>query len=177
MWIAGIAGVALLVDIDELQAAGNDPAGLAGFLDGMIQHEQQFGVQAAVVVIDEDGALFEFVAVLLNDQIHDGLHQRMGGVDQARHGGANAIQQPHILLLEADSLVFAQDGIGIAGVAAGDLPVALADAAGNEGDFVAAGLRPMKDWPRRCGTGRARQVGRRWSYKRWTGHPCPSDRC
>jgi hypothetical protein len=104
----------------------------------VVDDEHHLGRQAHVARVHQHRALLELVAVLLEHQVGHRLHQRVGRVQQAGHRRADAVKHADVLLLEADALVAAQHGVGIAAVAPGDLAVALADDGRDVGDLVAA---------------------------------------
>jgi hypothetical protein len=103
----GIADLAVAVDGHELQAARYNQARLAALLDRMVDEEQQLRIDALVVGVHQHGALLQLAPVLLDHQIHNRLHERMGRMQQARHRFIRLVLDADLVLLEADSLVFA----------------------------------------------------------------------
>ena len=123
-------------DFDELHPLGNDAAipGSVdpGVLDGVFEVEQRSGLVAFVRVIDQDRTAFQQVAVPLDDEVERGIEQRMAWADEGRQWLAGNADKG---LLEGDPLVALQDGL-----AAADLPVAVADYGRNMLDLVAVRL-------------------------------------
>ncbi|MNZ54650.1 hypothetical protein D3C78_725570 [compost metagenome] len=133
----GVQGVAVLVDLDELQATRNH-LGLCAALGGVlahavVDHEQHFRRGAVVVGVDQHRALLEFAAVGREDQVCGGHHQRVAGVDQVGHWLA---VQTDMLLLEADAFVLLEHRR--AGFA--DHSVTLAQSRRHMADLVAPGF-------------------------------------
>ncbi len=99
----GKGGAAIGQDADELQALGNDLT-VAGFhLVG--EEEEQRKLVAVISRVHEDGALAEEVGVLLQQDIAEGEHERVAGMNHAGEGEARAVQRAHGILGEADALV------------------------------------------------------------------------
>ena len=113
----GIADLAVAVDGHELQAARHNQARFAALLDRVVDEEQELRIDALVVGVHQHGALFELAAVLLDHQVHNRLHERMGRVQQARHRFIGLVLDADLVLLEADPLVFGHHRIHVAPVA------------------------------------------------------------
>ena len=125
-------------DADELEALGKDLA-VAGF-DLVGEQEEQMRLVAVVGRVHEDGALAQEVAVLFQQHVADGEHERVAGMKHAGEGSAGLVQRADGFLGEADALVALEHGSEFAAVAAGDEAVALADRGRNVGDLEAVGL-------------------------------------
>ena len=104
----------------------------AGVLDGVFEEEEDARYCAGVALVDQDGALFEQVAVARQRAVDDGVEQRMAGTDEGG-GGLAAVGDQR--LFEGDAFVAAQH------VHAGaDGPLDVAQRGGHVGDLVAAVL-------------------------------------
>lgn len=104
---AGVDGVSLRVDLDELHATRDDARGVCPFLDGVIDNEHHLRGDAHITRVHQYRPLLELVAVSFQHKVGDRLHQGVTGMDEAGHRGADTVGQPHVLLLEADALVAA----------------------------------------------------------------------
>ena len=99
----------------------------------VLQIEEQPGVLAGVVVVHQDRAALQQVAVALENEVDGGVEERVARADQL---GARLLVHP--VLLEADALVAREDRAPDA-----DQAVALADGRRDVGDLVAARLAPV----------------------------------
>ncbi|MNE16141.1 hypothetical protein D3C80_1090780 [compost metagenome] len=106
---ASVDCVAMLIDLDKLQTAGNG-FGLTTVLrqvlpNTVVNHEQHLRLNAVVIGINENRALLELTAMCREDQVGAGHHQRMARMNEVGHRFA---MQTHMLLFKADALVLLQ---------------------------------------------------------------------
>ena len=135
---AGKAGSPVGSDVDELEPLRDD--GVVARLDLVGDEEEERGLGAIVGRIHEDRALAHEIAVLLQDEVADGKHERMTRVDHLGESSVGPVKRADGFFGEADTLVAFQHGGQFAAIAPGDLAVTLADKGGDVGDFEAARL-------------------------------------
>ena len=97
---------AVLPDLHKMNVLGNRSAGAIfqdhAVLNGILDIEQDAGILAVILVVDQNRAALHYVNIALPHQINDGFQQRMSGADKlCLHLTGN----PAILLIKADTLV------------------------------------------------------------------------
>ena len=87
---------------------------LARIRDGVFEVSEETDVLAIVVVIDENGALPQDAAAMLEDDVDDGVEQWMAGAEQL---GMMSIRHIDLMFLEADAFIALQDMFEMVGCA------------------------------------------------------------
>jgi hypothetical protein len=122
--------------VDELEPLGKDSA-VAG-LDLVGDEEKKRGFFALVNGVHEDRALAHQIAVLLKNDVTDGEHERVTGMDHLGEGNAWPVEWADGFLSETCALVAFQDWGEFPAVAPSYLAVALANEGGDVSDLPAA---------------------------------------
>jgi len=130
-------------DADELQPLGEDLVVAGADLVG--QQEEQVRLVAAVGRVYQERPLAQQVAVLLEQQVAHGEHERVAGMQHGGERRARPVERSHRVLGEADALVTFQDRGQLAAVAPGDDAVAVADSDRDVGDLEAGPLARVHD--------------------------------
>ena len=90
--------------------------------------------------VHKDCTLAEKVTVLFQQQVADGEHERMTGMEHGSEGGAGFVERADSFFGKADALVAFKNRGEVAAVAAGDEAVTLADGGRDVGDLESPGL-------------------------------------
>ena len=108
--IVQMARHAVVIELDVEHPLRDDApiagTGDAGVLQGMLDGEEHTGRRAVVALVDEDRAALEQVAVAFQDQVDDGVEQRMAWTDESRQRLPGRGDQR---LLEHDPFVAGED--------------------------------------------------------------------
>ena len=137
----GKGGRSIGRDADKLEALGEHLV-VAGF-DLVGEQEEQMRLLAIVGRVHKNSALTEEIAVLFQNQVAHGEHQRVAGMEHCGEGRAWLVERPDSFAGETDALVTLEHGSEFAAVTAGDDAVALADGGRNMRDLEAGGLSRM----------------------------------
>src|SRR5690606_21023050 len=108
----------------------------AALVNGVIDDQQHPWFKAHIIFIDEDGALFELMPMLLKHDIGNRLHQGMPWMEETRHRRAHAIGETHILFLKADALVTREHRSSAMSISPGNPSIVLTNGAWHVGDLV-----------------------------------------
>ena len=94
----GEGGRAVRCNANELQALGEHLA-IAGF-DLMGEQKEQLRISTIIDRVHKDCSLAEQVAVLFQNQVANGEHERMAGVKHSSEGDTRLVERPDSLTVK-----------------------------------------------------------------------------